>query len=298
MNELMVDYFIAVAKRQSFTKAADALFVSQPAISKQIALLEHELGFTLLDRAQKPIVLTEVGKLFFAFFNEQRAALQRLKEKAILMNTERSGSVILGCLDGWNVSSFFPQIIAAFSSKYPKIRLSLESRGFRGLLDALANKEIDAIISIDITLPDSENISVRRLTELPMIILYSSKHRLASLDTPTPAEFKNEVFFAVSDSEVSGVGEYIKAYCAPYGFEPKIEFLPNIDSVMLSVENGMGVTIGDYWSRLLTNSEIRHTMMQSNHIISIAWRNDNSNPAVNILVNELTFLFDSNIKEV
>lgn len=298
VNDFMVEYFLTVADSRSFTKASETLFVSQPAVSKQVAALEHELGFTLIDRTQKPIMLTEAGKLFYEHFDQQRAALRRVCEKATLLNNERSGDIRLGCLDGWNVSDFFPSILSAFSKSYPHIRLSLESRGFRGLLDALTAGEVDAIITIDITLHNTPGILIRKLTELPRIIFYSANHPLSALENPSPIDFKDETFLLVAEKEVAGASAYIRAYCAPYGFEPRIHFVPNIESVQLGVENGMGVTISDYWSRLRTDEAIRHITLNSNHIISIAWSEGNDNPAIHILANELAFLFDAPREQV
>ena len=63
MNDLQIDYFMAVATNQSFTKTSEELFVSQPAISRQIALLEKELGAQLFYRNNMEAKLTEAGQL-------------------------------------------------------------------------------------------------------------------------------------------------------------------------------------------------------------------------------------------
>ena len=74
MNDLAIEYFLCAARSGSFSKAARELFVSQPAISRQIASLEKELGFTLFDRTNKQSKLTEIGELFYRFFTEIRRA--------------------------------------------------------------------------------------------------------------------------------------------------------------------------------------------------------------------------------
>ena len=70
MNDLQIDYFMAVATNSSFTKTSEELFVSQPAISKQIALLERELGVKLFIRNNRRTELTEAGiRLKWAILN-------------------------------------------------------------------------------------------------------------------------------------------------------------------------------------------------------------------------------------
>ena len=67
MNDLQIDYFLAVARNLSFTKTAEEMYVSQPAISRHISHLEKELGFALFDRSKKTTQLTPAGGLFLRF---------------------------------------------------------------------------------------------------------------------------------------------------------------------------------------------------------------------------------------
>ena len=75
MNELQIQYFFAVADCGGYTQAAQDLFVSQPAISKQIAALEEELGVTLFERG-KQTRLTESGRLFYDCFQRMLGGTQ------------------------------------------------------------------------------------------------------------------------------------------------------------------------------------------------------------------------------
>ena len=74
--------FVTVATEQSFAKAASVLFVSQPAISKSVASLEDELGFTLLDRKGGDITLTPAGRKLYNLF-VRRKPIQKLSKKFI-----------------------------------------------------------------------------------------------------------------------------------------------------------------------------------------------------------------------
>ena len=70
MNDLQIDYFMAVATNLSFTKTSEELFVSQPAISKQISLMEKELGVKLFIRNNKKTTLTKAGELYYEFVRD------------------------------------------------------------------------------------------------------------------------------------------------------------------------------------------------------------------------------------
>ena len=67
MNDLQIDCFLAVARNLSFTKAASELYISQPAVSRQIAALEDKLGFVLFDRSKRNIKLTKSVNYFNLF---------------------------------------------------------------------------------------------------------------------------------------------------------------------------------------------------------------------------------------
>jgi DNA-binding transcriptional LysR family regulator len=84
---------------------------------------------------------------------------------------------------------------------------------------------------------------------------------------------------------------YIKEYCAPFGFEPQIELVPNMETAIFAVQNGLGVAVGDIWYREISNQSFRYISIGSKHTISIAWLKGNSNPSIPIFVNELIAIF-------
>ena len=68
IDSIQIEYFLAVSKYLSFTKAAEALYVSQPAISRRISMLEEQLGVKLIKRTKRTVEMTEAGKKFQSFF--------------------------------------------------------------------------------------------------------------------------------------------------------------------------------------------------------------------------------------
>ena len=81
MNSLEIQYFLTIVKYGSFTEAAQALSVSQPAISKQIRQLEAELGCSLFARSGRTLSLTEAGQAYYAYFQQCCFQLDLLKNK-------------------------------------------------------------------------------------------------------------------------------------------------------------------------------------------------------------------------
>ena len=107
MNDLQIEYFLTVARNLSFTKTAEELYVTQPAVSRQISFLEKELDSILFDRTNKSTILTDAGQLYFEFFNNYKEGLNDIKLKLKEINQGMKGRLRLGCMEGWDLSEFF-----------------------------------------------------------------------------------------------------------------------------------------------------------------------------------------------
>ena len=116
----------AIASEKSFTKAAEALFVSQPALSKQIKLLENRLGLLLINRDTNNISLTEAGKLFLKY-SDRILALCEESCRALtdLQNGDR-GNLTVGASQ--TIGTYLmPRILALFAQNYPQINLKVQT---------------------------------------------------------------------------------------------------------------------------------------------------------------------------
>ncbi len=291
MTSQQIEYFLAVARNLSFTKAAEELYVTQPAISRQVSALEADLGFTLFDRASRKTALTAEGELFYRMFSDFADHFTATMQQAKELTGSKIGSVSFGHLSGWNLSGFLPKLISRFNTAYPNVSVNIESRGFKNLLSSLRNDKVDVILTLDVTIDRDPDWAIQPLTEIPRILLYPEARQREDGTRMTPTDFKDDVFFVVSDEEVPRASEFVRSYCAPYGFEPKIRTVPNIESMLTVVQNGIGVAIMDTWQRDCTNSGLHYIPLNSSHLVSLAWRKSNSNPAIPLFINEITLLF-------
>ena len=101
MNQRQIESFLAVAETGNFTRAAERLYISQPAVSKQVLSLEDELGFSLLIREyHKDVQLTEAGKLYYDFFHKVTEEYKAVYEQAQQYQQKIRGTLRLGILMG------------------------------------------------------------------------------------------------------------------------------------------------------------------------------------------------------
>lgn len=292
MNDLQIDYFLAVARNLSFTKTADEMYVSQPAISRHISHLEKELGFALFDRSKKTTQLTAAGGLFYDFFCEYRQNLAKAKETANKLTNAQVGSVRMACLDGWKNVEAIPLALRNFKDRFQNVDISLSSYGFKGLLKALGSDKVDVIFSLEGTTDDYPDIMTKTITTVPMKMIYSTHHRYAGREGLTPADFKEEKLFVPTTEESRQAENNNRRYCKPFGFVPMQVKVDNIESMLLNVQNGFGVAIIDEWALNSAGKDFLSVDLNVSDDVILAWKETNINPAIGALVSEMIFIFN------
>lgn len=136
--------FFEVAQQLSFTKASQTLFISQPAISKHIRLLEEEYKTSLFERRGNTITLTEPGLILLDYILKVRELEKQLD---LSLNTSREPSQVKGDLKlgaSTTVALYIvPPVLSGFRKKYPAVKISLFNRNSESVLSALKEHEID-----------------------------------------------------------------------------------------------------------------------------------------------------------
>jgi len=128
LNINQLKYFVVVANQESITKAANILYVSQPAVSKTIKQLEEELEIKLFDRTGRTLKLNRAGKLFYSYVNDSLEELNRgiSAVKGGLDQTEQPISILMEV-----ASPFIPTIVTNIKEKFPNVRLNIAQHNVR-----------------------------------------------------------------------------------------------------------------------------------------------------------------------
>ena len=146
MNLLQIKYFLEVSKTLNFTNAAQNLFVSQPAFSRQIQALEEELGVKLLFRNNRKVVLTEAGKVFQNRFekivNEIEESLEEVKSKTAHQDFVRIG--VLQVITSELIDNLLEKLCGFFSPE----KIQIYRYRFDELKEAFEKDKIDIVISL------------------------------------------------------------------------------------------------------------------------------------------------------
>lgn len=289
MTLAQISCFMEVAKYQSFSKAAEHLYISQPAVSKQVSLLEKSLDLVLIDRSYGGAQLTKTGKMFYKFFRKAEDDFNKLSDEARKITSGHVGDLRLGCLDGWDLSTFYPEFRGLLAEKYPKLQVALDGYNHIQAIDALRRSEIDVAITLEITLRGQPDVAKRNVTSAPVVMLISTLHPLAKKENLTLADFKDDPFYVIAPTAGNDnpMEQLAIDVCEAAGFSPNIEHTPNSASVLMRLQNGLGAQITCAWTGACKLPLYRVITLDQMLNISAAWLENNSNPATKVFIDEL-----------
>ncbi|MFC8420590.1 LysR family transcriptional regulator [Streptomyces sp. NPDC057236] len=186
----LLRYFAAVAEEGSLTGAAKRLFVSQPALTKQIRRLEDDLGGRLFTRSRSGMALTEAGREFAS----RVPALLDGWDEAVQATASAARVLRLGFLDAGAVGAV-PEVIAEFRRAQPEWRVELRQFDWSDPSAGLARGEVDAAV-VRLPFPGQESFVVRELFVEERGVLLPVRHPLANNGTVEFWELRDEPFVA------------------------------------------------------------------------------------------------------
>ncbi|HIT64211.1 MAG TPA: LysR family transcriptional regulator [Candidatus Ventrimonas merdavium] len=149
-------YIYTIYKKQSISKAAEALYMTQPALSIAVSRVEDSLGTRLFNRDQKPLELTEAGELYINKVLQIQALEDELQAQLNDLSGLKTGILKIGGSHYLN-SYILPPILTAFSRQHPGIQLELVEAGSYELLDMLKEHVIDITFNCTLSPKDSWN---------------------------------------------------------------------------------------------------------------------------------------------
>lgn len=227
-----IRYFIAAAEELSVTKAAQRMHVSQPALSRQIASLEDELGVALFDRIKKRIHLTEAGKFY----------LQRVRQIVCDVDTsaqlvqERFGkaqrTLRLGFMTPFIDDIVTPAVIALKKSA-PRVQVSLQELSARAQLDRVRDRELDVALLGNVPAEDRELLGWRYVFRSRMAIVLPEDDPRSKRKQLSLKELAADSFVSLSDDTFPGRRLFLQSMCRGQGFEAEIA--TECDSIPLMI---------------------------------------------------------------
>lgn len=291
MNMTQIKYFLTVAKYLNFTNAANALYISQPALSRQIQIIEEELGCILFIRTSRSVQMTPSAQILKEELEEIYNQYNVAVAKAQSAYQGLSGELNIGILDGTRVGDLFPNVLGYFNRNYANVEIKMRNYSFSALLDNLNAGKLDFIITLKFDIDKQENIDYKIIEKTKDHIVMHKDHRLAGATKIMLSDLVNDTFIMVSAEDSVESPKLILDGFERAGVKPKIKFAPNIQTEMLWVQAGMGVCMLDSRNVLNGAKDVRFIEVDgvSDPSLVLAWKHDNANPYLKTFIDNFTY---------
>ena len=242
MADRRLQVFHTVARLLSFTKAAESLHMTQPAVTFQVRQLEEYFNTRLFDRTHNRISLTEVGEKVYTY-SEQILGLYREMDNDIRALTgEIIGVLVIGA--STTVAEYMlPRLLGEFQALFPKVKLRLRVSNSLGVVHMVENNDID--IGIVESPVSNKSLAVEGCWQDNLVVIVAPDHPLAGQDSVHVSELKNYPF--VSREEGSGTRCVLSDYLdendmSMTDLDLTMEF-GSPEAIKNAVEVGLGISI-------------------------------------------------------
>lgn len=231
--------FSAVAQHLSYTKAAQVLHLSQPAVSMQVSQLEDTIGLPLFEKLGRKIHLTEAGREVYTY--AQRIANDLRELEGVLESLRGISSGRLRISVATTANHFATRLLGAFSQRFAGVDIALDVTNRKTLLDQLAHNQVDLVIMGEP--PAGLGLSSTAFMDNPLVVVAAPRHPLAGKPGPIPFSLLADETFVVREA-VSGTRIAMNRFFQRHGFKlhAGMEMTSN-EAIKQAVEAGLGLGI-------------------------------------------------------
>jgi DNA-binding transcriptional LysR family regulator len=233
--------FLVLCDTLNFRKAAEQINIVQPALSRQIQLLEQELAALLFNRTKRTVTITPAGVYFKQEADRILHALHKASTKAAQLHRGEVGEIIIGHASS-AMQSVLPAFVLKIRDRFLGMRTILQETANAPLIENILNRETDIGIAPNIIVPATINYKV--LYRENFAVLLPKKHKVSARNFTNLSVFAKEDFILPSASVSSGYVETIFQICQRHGFKPNVAYeSAHSGGVQRLVEAGLGISI-------------------------------------------------------
>ncbi len=281
--------FVAVASELNFRRAAERLDMTQPPLTRQVQLLEHQLGIRLLERSKRSVSLTAAGR---TFLHEAQDLLERAEQAGLAarkVTRGEAGAVTLGFVSG-AVYGCLPRVVAEMRHRHPGIGLTLREMSTLEQREALRSRRIDLGIVRSPRVPPG--LATAPLMREPFVLAVPSAHPLARTSRLDIGMLDREPFILYSLSGWQPFYELLTGAFRSAGIEPDVvQHIGSTLTILSLVNAGLGLALVPRSAAGLGFDGVVCRPLEPDPGIwselHLIWDEDSDNPAVPVLRDSL-----------
>jgi DNA-binding transcriptional LysR family regulator len=239
--------FLTVARYLNLTKSAEAMYISQPALSKTLRRFEDGVGLRLFTRSNQGVALTREGEYLRStlepLYNNMNKTI--MTARSIAESKNKTLRVVEpSSFDAAEDYDILKKIIRQYEDKYPDVVLIESLCDFKELRQQLEFGDVDIVFAQDFAVENIQNVSVKRVAKFNLHIAMSANHRLARHDSLMPDLMNDEVFFIEPHTGAPSDMDNLVRRCRRMGFSPKsIEYSPNFQTLLHTIRQCKGLSM-------------------------------------------------------
>lgn len=242
MSDRRLKVFYQVAKQLSFTKAAETLHMTQPAVTFQVRQLEEQFNTRLFDRTHNRISLTPAGELIQERAGQIFDLYAEMENSVAMLTGEVSGSLTIGA--STTIAEYMlPALLGDFKRHHPDVKLHLKVSNTEGIVSMVENNELDlGVVEAPV---GNKNLQVETCRNDRLVAIVPLDHPLAGCETVKIQELMGYPY--ICREEGSGTRVVIDDYLFVHGVLPEnldiVMELGNPEAIKGAVEAGLGISI-------------------------------------------------------
>lgn len=290
-----LEEYVKLAETLNFSKTAELTHITQPALSRHIAVIEAEIGTKLFQRDTRHVVLTEAGKVayesFVAMLTQYYTSLEQIK----LLSSGQSGCLKISS-PYYYTSDFTEPIVERFSAEYPQSNIQILSCQPLDGFNTMYNGHSDLFLSLNTGLAANQNIRQIPFTSEKLVVLLTSSHPLANQTAINPVELIDETFIFLDDNcGYRTFNEEIRSAFARFGVPlTKSVFIQQVDTLGLTIRKTGGISIMPYSVRHMDRDYIKAIPLSGDEFdikMCLYYRCDNPNPLIHNFIQTALNIF-------
>jgi DNA-binding transcriptional LysR family regulator len=275
-------YFVTVADELHFTRAAERLFVSQPALSKQVRMLERQVGAPLFERDRQGVSLTQLGAALLPHARRMLAEWDVAWQAAERVKSEQRATLVVGMSTSPGRGGLLPAIRSRFTAAHPEARVNLHQVSWDDATAGLADGTAD-VAFVWLPLPGPGRYTWIVVAEEPRLVAMPLTHPLATCEVIDFAELLDEPFLALPQS-AGPLRDHWLALDARGGRPPRIGAeIASTDETYEALMDGQGICLlaaGNTPLIALEGVIARPVRGLSPSHLALAWRKGDHRPLI------------------
>lgn len=293
MTVAQMKYFIEVAKCLSFSEAAMRLYLSQPALSRQISAMESELNAQLFIRSRNTVHLTPAGQVLLDGLQKLYADYQALVSQVDMINAGSTGQLKIGILEYQRLPLVVSDTLDQMMHTHPEVKICLSTGSFHQLKEQLYDGELDLATTLALSVDSDSQLASMVFERRPLFLVVQKNHPHAAIDQITKQDirrlFSRDRFLVMSPQDSPQAANSLLEDFRSLEMYPDIEYAHTAGQMALWLMAGRGITVINDEHVLFHDPSLH--FIRINNIrptdIAIVWNRATSNPVIPLFIQML-----------